>query len=215
MVKQRAGFSLLEVVISVAIFTSIMLMLSYAVQANARQTNVDMAQFEASAAARRIMQQIVRELQDTGAHSGGADKITPTRAAGGSNVNTLVFRRRIAMTGNEGTDWEANPITYQLVTSPGEVPGDNDDDDRDGVFDERRLVRSHAAILGGAQMTMDDSVTLFRIDRVVGSDLVTVSLEVSRGYARKGQSTLARDTLQLNEWARARLVTNVLLRNRP
>src|SRR5690606_20124167 len=97
------------------------------------------------------------------------------------------------------------PITYQLVTN-GDTPGVGDDDDGDGVFDERRLVRVQA----GQTVALDESVTVFDIDRAAGSDMITITVEVSR----RGTPRVAGVVQGPQDWVRARMVTNVFVRNR-
>lgn len=129
--------------------------------------------------------------------------MTPESPYRGSGLTTITFVERVALTGVEATDWASDSITYRLVQN-GDTPGDGDDDDGDGVFDEQRLERVSA----GRTVVLDESVTLFRIDRAAGSDMITITLEVSRPYKTAGLTAGPED------WVRVRTVTNVYLRNR-
>ena len=217
----RRGFSLLEVVISTSLLVFIMLIVAIAVQNNAEQSRFDLATNEAAAAARKIMAQISRELSNSGGELGGiGETVTPPFGAGGTINGTAhsVFPRMFNGSDNNfrfraretvvavGSTWGPE-ISYRLENR---LPiteasfDDGIDDDKDGVIDERALVRVQAGV---PDVVMDNSVTTFRIDRTGGSDVLTVTLEVARGWQLK-PITDPRDS------ARVRLVTNVTVMNR-
>lgn len=197
------GYTLLEVVVSAAILMMILIVVTTTLDQTATVARFDQSQNEASTAARRIMGQMTRELADAGG-SNGIDHTSPDRATGASVGTAVIFKQRREITGVDATDWPGEQITYRLQDDPQDTAGNGLDDDKDGVIDERQLVRLQN---GTPTLVLDPSVTLFRIDRPVGSDVLTITLEVSRGWQRK--------VVQQGEWARTRLVTNVLLRNRP
>lgn len=200
--SRRQGFSLVEVVVSAGILAMLISLTASALSVSARSTKYDLARTEATSQARKIMQQLSRELAGAGGHEGGTDLCTPSRAAGAVNATSITFSTRTGLSGVEANDW-TTPITYRLVAN-GDAAGDNDDDDRDGVFDEQRLER----VQNTFATTLDESVTLFEIDRDAGSDMITITLEVSRPYQIAGVVQGGQD------WVRTRLVTNVYVRNR-
>jgi type II secretory pathway pseudopilin PulG len=199
----RHAFTLVELVVSAAVLSAVLLLLGSALNTSAQVSRFDLARAEAMSQSRKVIQQLTRELSSSGGHEGGTDRVTPTRAVGGAGLTTITFAERIALTGVEANDWSATPITYRLVAN-GDTPGNGVDDDRDGVTDEQRLER----VSGGQTVVLDQSVTLFTIDRALGSDMITITLEVSRPYRTAGVATTATD------WVRVRTVTNVYLRNR-
>lgn len=203
MIVRRRGFTLVELMISTAMITTILLILSTLVHESATATKADLARNEAMAAARKIIQTIARELSASGGHEGGSDHVTPTRAAGGT-ADSITFAMRTGLTGVEANDW-GSPITYQLVAT-GDTAGDNDDDDGDGIWDERQLRRVQDAWV----TVLDESVTLFTIERAAGSDMITITVEVSR-FATPPRTGVVQGP---QDWVRARLSTNVFVRNR-
>ena len=116
----RRGFTLLEVMISIGLLLLMMLFVAYALQASARATRYDLAYTEASASARKILQQIVRELSSSGG-SGGVDYVDPSRASGGTQSTlTLSVQTHVGDIGNVDGVW-STPITYGLTGSTGRV----------------------------------------------------------------------------------------------
>lgn len=196
------GYTLLEVVVSAAILLMILVVVTTTLDQTATVARFDQAQNDASSSARRILGQMTRELADAGG-SNGVDHCSPDRATGAAVGTAVIFQQRRQITGTDATDWPDAAITYTLQDDPQDAPGDGIDNDKDGVIDERQLVRTQS----GSTLVLDASVTSFRVDRAVGSDVLTLTLEVSRGWQRK--------VAQQGDWARTRLVTNVLLRNRP
>lgn len=199
----RTGFTLIEVVISAVLTMIVVLIVGAAIDVTARQTRAEVARLETAAAARRILQQVERELGDAGGDLDAAvDYVTPSRAAGGANLTTLRFRQRRALTGVLATDWPEPEITYALVAAPGETFGNGTDDDADGVVDERALARTQ----GGTTVVLDEGVTRFLVNRAAGSDVVQVTLEIARGHERRRVTT--------NEGAAiTHLTASVLMRN--
>lgn len=216
--RARAGFSVLELVIAAAVLSAIMLVITTAVSETLVASRRDIAYAEASREARAALQQLVRELSQSGVHEGGLDHVlSPARNTTTVNGTVVEFQRRIGISGTETSDWEgytttgaitASPntrIRYDLAASPGEIAGNSIDDDRDGLVDEqtlRRRLRSGTSDVGPV-VVLSESVTLFRVDRASGGDLVTLTIEVGRGYLRGAGL----------EVASARLATNVYLRN--
>lgn len=200
--SRRTGVSLVELVVAAAILATLLLFLGSAVDQSARSSRFDLARSEAMTSARRILQQLTRELGTSGGHENGGEHCAPGRNVAAAGLTQLTFAMRTGLSGVEAGDW-STPITYRLVPD-GDTPGNGLDDDRDGVQDEQRLER----VQDGQTVVLDESVTAFTIDRALGSDVITITLEVSRAYQTAGLVQGPRD------WARVRLVTNVYLRNR-
>jgi hypothetical protein len=204
--SRTRSFSLLEVTVASSFLLAILLVASTTLQQTGTAAKFDQAQNEAASAARRILGQMTRELADSGG-AAGIDHVSPDRATGAAVGTGVIFKIRTQLTGVDAVDWPDPQIFYVLQDDPTENPANAIDDDKDGVIDERRLVRIQANVNGGQPVVMDPSVTLFRIDRPPGSDVVTITLEVSRGWQLR--------VAQPGQWARTRMVTSVSLRNIP
>lgn len=205
--RHRRGFTLLEVTIATSIFLMALVLVSVTLQTNADQARFDTAMSEATMGARKVLQEMTRELTESGADATGEKcSLGSTGAANVTSGVTFQMRQNIPATGN--ATW-GSAITYSLQQDGTEiygVSGNGLDDDNDGVVDERALVRSQA---GTPTVILDPGITFFRLDRDAGSNCVTITVEVSRGYERKkkvaGTAT--------GQWARVRMTGSVMLMN--
>lgn len=217
----RQGLTLVEVVISLGILLGIMLVVTATVGETASLTAQENAFADAARETRGLLQQVVRELSDSGFHAAGLDHVVvPGRGVTTANGSSLDFQRRIALSGVETTDWEGYtssvPVTtapnvrivYDLTAAPGELPGNGVDEDRDGLVDEQRLRRRRMQgtnpLTGSQSVILSEAVTLFRVDRVAGSDLITVTIETGRSFAGKGKAEAARMRLSARSRSPAR-----------
>ncbi len=197
---KRRGLTLVEVVVSTAITAVMLLLLGQVLHGNANATRFDLATTEAGAGARKAIRRLAEELANSGADDTAAH-VTPNRTDGTTTpVQVITFQPRIGVTGDAVADWGTS-ITYQLQDSPGEIPGNGLDDDRDGVTDERALVR----ISGAITIAIDHGVTAFEIERAPNTDAIQIRITVARGYG------LSTDAIPVTRT----ISTTIRVRNRP
>lgn len=148
--NRRAGFTLIEALLSVAILGSLLgtVFLVQSRGKNAAETST--AQLQASLKASRVVDRVIRELQCM-----GGDSATPSPS---SSLGTDVLTYQVSEGVAGGAVAWSSPRRLELLMAPNEF--DNGaDDDGDGLVDERALVLTYD--VGGAnerRTTLCDSI---------------------------------------------------------
>ena len=211
--SNRRAFTLMEVVVAAAIMSMVMLFVIGAMSTSLDASNFDMAMTSINKDLRTAADRLTSELRDAGGDEFDNNYVTthdPVTAT--VSVPTVSFRRRTALLGEGDGVTAANSVasnwgpvvTYFLQDSANETSGDNDDDDGDGVIDERSLMRTE----NGLTVMVVDNVTNFLVTRdptAQSADELVITITVARAYVSNG----TRNVLQQTATSR------VTLRNRP
>jgi len=128
---RAAGFTLIELVLSVATMAIVFGAVGLFQSRSQDQTRVGLARERAEAHARRTLDRVADQLRGVGLTLLTPD---PTSALG---TSTLTYQSPSGVTGGVVT-W-STPSRLQLELEPGES-NDGADEDGDGLVDERRLV---------------------------------------------------------------------------
>jgi type II secretory pathway pseudopilin PulG len=127
----RRGMTLIEVCVSVAMLGTFLGSLLLVLEEGTRSARSGMARQSIEGRARRTLDRIAGELA-----SAVADSLTPNPTAPYGSQN-LSFQR--VGTYSEGAMEEGELVSFELELDEGELD-DNQDNDGDGLIDERRLV---------------------------------------------------------------------------
>lgn len=208
----RRTFSLMEVVVAASIMTLVMLFVVGAMNTSLTAASFDMAMTAINKDLRTATDRLTSELRDAGGDEFDNNYVTthdPVTAT--ISVPTVSFRRRTGLLGEGDGITNANTlnnwgpvVTYFLQDSANEASGDNDDDDGDGLIDERSLMRTE----NGTTVMIVDNVLNFAVTRdptAQSSDELVITLAIGRAYVSNG----TRNVLQQTATSR------VTLRNRP
>jgi prepilin-type N-terminal cleavage/methylation domain-containing protein len=126
-VRADAGFSLLEVMVAIAVFSAITATVFTVLRTGQRSFDMGVAYFDVHRAARSAMDQIAQEFRSASANT----VLFPT-------TDSIYFQKSTGYSGGVPT-W-SNPICFYTAMDAREM--DNGiDDDNDGLVDERVLMR--------------------------------------------------------------------------
>jgi len=206
------AFTMMEVVVAAAIMTMVMLFVVGAMSTSLDASNFDMAMTGINKDLRTAADRMTSELRDAGGDEFNNNYVTthdPETAT--VSVPTVSFRRRTGLLGEGDGITNANTlnnwgpvVTYFLQDSANETSGDNDDDDGDGLIDERSLMRTE----NGTTVMVLDNVMNFVVTRdptAQSSDELVITLAVGRAYVSNGTRSVLQQTA----------TSRVTLRNRP
>jgi prepilin-type N-terminal cleavage/methylation domain-containing protein len=129
--KPRAGFTLLELTISVVLLSMMMWVAGVVTDRSKQAFRTSSLQQRADAEARRCVDRIATEL--VGAIT---TTLTPNPAVG-TGTNTLTFRQVVGLL--NGAPVQGNQMRIRLEAEPGENANDGIDNDDDGAVDEMRV----------------------------------------------------------------------------
>ena len=130
--RQASGFSVIELVLAVAMLAALIGAVSSFQGRSRDQSQAWLAREKTESSARRALDRIAGELTGVGLTMLDPDPI------GNLGASTLTYSRPESVSIAGVIVW-ANPSILTLELEPGEVD-DGDDDDGDGLVDERRLV---------------------------------------------------------------------------
>ena len=174
--KQRDdGFTLVEVIAVLSLLIVISLTTWNTFRAATAEVQISIWETDLDATLRKAILRISGELADSGNDVDGTEYLASHPRTASTSLDSVAFRQRIALTSVPATDW-GTPIRYQLSDSPGEVNGNNIDDDNNGMVDEQILVR----IQDGQEVVIASGVSSFTVIRNSGEDFVTVQLTIVR-----------------------------------
>lgn len=129
---RRAGFTLIEVILTVATLAMVFSAVGLFQSRSQDQTRTSLARDHAETLARRTIDRVAEELRGVGLTLLNPD---PTSALG---TSTITYQKPAGVNGSGAILW-GNPSRLQLQLDPGESD-DGLDEDGDGLVDERRLV---------------------------------------------------------------------------
>jgi hypothetical protein len=141
--RRSAGFSVIELVLAIAMLAGLIGIVSSFQGRTRDQSQAWLAREKTESSARRALDRIAGELTGVGLTMLDPDPI------GNLGASTLTYCRPESVSVAGVIVW-ANPSSLTLELEPGEVD-DGDDDDGDGLIDERRLVLTRD--VGTAQQT--------------------------------------------------------------
>lgn len=184
--SRSAGFTLLEVAISVAILALVFALAWTAFDETGSEVSATVRETDLDTALRRSLGMIKNELSNSGMGFDGTDRVTSHPSDQDTTSDQVVFQVRVALTGNPNDDW-GPPITLELQDEDGEDSSNGVDDDGDGIVDERLLTRNQ----DGVETIYTAGVTEFTVTRAAGDDFVLVQLALARA-GRSVEAPLAR-----------------------
>jgi hypothetical protein len=169
----RAGFALLEVILASALVGMVLLALTKTIQSSQTSAQLTTAHHTLAMKLARTVETMRRELSFAAlstcrAVPGGGPVEEPM--AEGTAYDNISFRPVTSFVG--ATPQYGDTIRFSLLPERGEVI-DGVDNDRDGIVDERMLVRT----IGGVGTTTLSGVTAFSVMR--NGENLTVSVQVT------------------------------------
>lgn len=135
--KRQAGFTLMEVAVAVGVLGMVLGSVGMFAARSNQASKALMTRADAEARARRALERVADELVGVGQSLLFPD---PTTAMG---TATLTYQRPAGVSAAGVVQWN-QPSRVELQLEPGELD-DGDDDDGDGLVDERRLVLVRSA----------------------------------------------------------------------
>ena len=192
-----AGYTLVEVSVSIAIVASLMTALSLLLIQSSDALAEGLRSSDLDSSLRRVATRLNSDLKDSGSDSAGANYVTSHSFTADTESTTLTFQRRIAFAGT-AADW-GPAITYTVAPSAGETPGNGADDDGDGVVDEQQITRTQ----NGEVVVIADGVTGLLFGRLAGEYLINYAITGARRIDTHSEATTRV------------LASSVALRNKP
>ncbi len=192
------GFTLVETVIAIGIFMTLFVAVWQAFDVTASETANGVASAYLDSSLRKCISRIAEDIADSGSDWDGTDYVLSHPETATTDQAVLTFQTRVGLTGTP-VDW-SDPVTFALVPSNGETPGNLVDDDGDGIVDEQLLVRSVDDGATVTSATISDGVTAVRFLRNQNTDVIQITVTAA-GATAQGQLTRT-------------LATSITLRNR-